>query len=151
MRCFVDHTYQPHPHELVSLLRMFNVSLATPKSIVSLTLYLAEQTFNFSLLWLAIAKQSFNFSLLWMNNIVWSTNFWVITDTMVEPTLQCIIVTCSEKRDLPQFLMNIEILAWIDSSVYTEYNGASSKEKYWSQAELWPFLYTRVDRVVFWK
>ena len=26
--------------------------------------------------------------------------------------------------------MNVEILAWIDSSVYTEYNGASFKEKY---------------------
>ena len=25
--------------------------------------------------------------------------------------------------------MNIEVLAWIDSSVYAEYNGASFKEK----------------------
>ena len=41
-----------------------------------------------------------------------------------------IIVTCSEKRDLRDIFMNIEILAWIDSSVYTEYNGASCKEKY---------------------
>ena len=41
-------------------------------------------------------------------------------------------VTCSEKRDLPEFFMNIiiEILAWIDSPVYAEYNGASLKEKY---------------------
>ena len=40
------------------------------------------------------------------------------------------IVTCSEKRDLRDIFMNIEIFAWIDSSVYTEYNGASYKEKY---------------------
>ena len=42
-------------------------------------------------------------------------------------------VTCSEKRDLPEFFMNVEILAWIDSSVYAEYNGeyngASFREK----------------------
>ena len=38
--------------------------------------------------------------------------------------------TCSEKRDLTDIFMNIEILAWIDSSVYAEYNGASLKEKY---------------------
>ena len=39
-----NYYYQPHPHVCfaISLLRMFNVSLATPKSIVSLTLYLAE-------------------------------------------------------------------------------------------------------------
>ena len=39
-------------------------------------------------------------------------------------------VTCSEKRDLRDIFMNIEVLAWIDSSVYAEYNGASFKEKY---------------------
>ena len=39
------------------------------------------------------------------------------------------LLTCSEKRDLPEFFMNIEILAWIDSPVYAEYNGASFKEK----------------------
>ena len=30
-------------------------------------------------------------------------------------------MTCSEKRDLRDIFMNIEILAWIDSPVYTEY------------------------------
>ena len=37
-------------------------------------------------------------------------------------------VTCTEKRDLRDIFMNIEISAWIDSSVYAEYNGASFKE-----------------------
>ena len=32
---------------------------------------------------------------------------------------------------------------------YAEYNGAGFKDKYWSQTELWPFLYTQVDWVVF--
>ena len=36
-------------------------------------------------------------------------------------------VTCSEKRNLTENFMNI---AWIDSSVYAEYNGARFKEKY---------------------
>ena len=40
------------------------------------------------------------------------------------------MMTCSEKRDLRDIFMNIEVLAWIDSSVYAEYNGASFKEKY---------------------
>ena len=39
-----------------------------------------------------------------------------------------IIVTCSRKRDCWEFFINIEFLAWIDSSVCTEYNGKSFKE-----------------------
>ena len=31
-------------------------------------------------------------------------------------------------RDLTEIFMNTEILAWIDSSIYAEYNGASFKE-----------------------
>ena len=41
-----------------------------------------------------------------------------------------IIVTYSEKRDLTEIFMNTEILAWIDSSVYAEYNGVHFKEKH---------------------
>ena len=51
-------------------------------------------------------------------------------------------VTCSEKRDLRDIFMNIEILVWIDSSVYTEYNGANCKEKCWSQAVMTIFIHT---------
>ena len=39
-------------------------------------------------------------------------------------------MTCSEKRDLTETFMDIEILVWIDSSVYAEYNGANFKKKY---------------------
>ena len=39
-------------------------------------------------------------------------------------------MTCSRKRDYWEFFINIEFLAWIaiDSSVFTEYNGATFKE-----------------------
>ena len=62
-----------------------------------------------------------------------------------------IIVTCSEKRDQSGYFIKIEFLAWIDSFMCTESNSASFMKKYWSQVELWPFLYTQLDIFVFWK
>ena len=56
--------------------------------------------------------------------------------------------TCYEKRDHWGFSIKIEFLAWI---MCAEYNSASFMKKYWSQAELWLFLCTRVDIFVFQK
>ena len=51
-----------------------------------------------------------------------------------------------EKGPLGIFIfIKIEFLARIDSSMCAESNGASFMGKYWSQMEIWPFLYTQVD------
>ena len=44
---------------------------------------------------------------------------------------------------------DISVLTYIDSSMYAESNGASFMKKYWSQVELWPFLYTQVDIFIY--
>ena len=66
-----------------------------------------------------------------------------------------VTVTCYEKIDHLQFFIKTEFLAWIaiDSSMCAEskFNGASFMKKYWSQAELWPFLCSWVDTFVFQK
>ena len=41
----------------------------------------------------------------------------------------CIIMTCSEKRDHSGYFIKIEFLAWNDSSVCAESNGASLMKK----------------------
>ena len=45
-------------------------------------------------------------------------------------------MTCSEKRDHSGYFIKIEFLAWIDSFVCAESNGASFMKKYRSQVEL---------------
>ena len=39
----------------------------------------------------------------------------------------------------------------MDSSICAESYGASFMKKYWSQMEVWPFLYTQVDMFIFQK
>ena len=56
------------------------------------------------------------------------------SEYFVEKTLQN--VTCSEKRDHSGYFIKIEFLAWIDSSMCAESNGASFMKKYRSQVEL---------------
>ena len=74
-------------------------------------------------------------------------------DIVAAPVLTCfsryIISDLLQEKGPLEFFIKIKFLAWIDSSVCTEYNGASFKEKSRSQAELWLFLCTWVDIVVF--
>ena len=49
---------------------------------------------------------------------------------------QSIFVTCYEKRDHSGYFIKIEFLAWIDSSMFAESNGADFMKKYLSQAEV---------------
>ena len=60
-------------------------------------------------------------------------------------------VTCSEKRDHSGYFIKIEFLAWIDSFMCAESNGASFMKKISITSGVMTILYTQVDIFVFWK
>ena len=71
----------------------------------------------------------------------------IILSASIDPSNAWVhYVICSEKRDLPEIFMTIEILAWIDSSIYADYNGASF---YGKSKVMATFIRTDIDRVVF--
>lgn len=55
-----------------------------------------------------------------------------------------VYVTPYGKRDHSGFFVESAFLVWIVSATSPEFNGASLKEKYYSEAELWLFICTRV-------
>ena len=97
-------------------------------------------------IWGTIAEASYT----WIISVPYSWKYWRELNLAVKPKIAIrIFVTCSEKRDHSGYFIKIEFLAWIDSFVCAESNGASFMKKYQSQVELWPFLHTQVDIFVF--